>query len=93
MYVRPGLLEFLEEISQHFELILYNNGSLPYTETVLKKLLESLNFQAEGLNIEEEQDTMIEGTTPREQKPKRLPGQPLKHYFDHILCREQCSSN
>ncbi|TNV81530.1 hypothetical protein FGO68_gene7645 [Halteria grandinella] len=93
LYVRPGLLEFLEEISQHFELILYNNGSQPYTEAVLRKLLETLNFQAEGLDIEEEEDPIIDGTTPRERRPKRIPGQPPKHYFDHILSREQCSSN
>jgi hypothetical protein len=55
--------------------------------------LETLNFQAEGLDIEEEEDPIIEGTTPRERKPKRKPGQPPKHYFDHVLSREQCSSN
>jgi TFIIF-interacting CTD phosphatase-like protein len=36
LYVRPGLLDFLEEVSQHFELILFNNGSRAYTDAVLK---------------------------------------------------------
>jgi TFIIF-interacting CTD phosphatase-like protein len=27
MYMRPGLKEFLKEITNHFEVILFNNGS------------------------------------------------------------------
>lgn len=57
------------------------------------KMLETLNFQAEGLDIEAEDDPVIDGTTPRERRPKRLPGQPPKKYFDHVLSREQCSVN
>lgn len=47
MYLRPGLLDFLEAVSEKFELILCNTGSLHYTEAVLARLLDELNSQRE----------------------------------------------
>jgi TFIIF-interacting CTD phosphatase-like protein len=47
MYKRPGLLGFLERLHEHFELILFSNGSQIYTETVVTKLLETLAIEEE----------------------------------------------
>lgn len=47
MYLRPGLLEFLEDLSKAFELVLFNNGSSLYTEAVLAKLLSTLHPKQE----------------------------------------------
>jgi TFIIF-interacting CTD phosphatase-like protein len=63
MYMRPGLKDFLNETSKHFELILFNNGSQLYTDAVVDKLIHTL------------------GVTHSQ------------HYFSHVLCREQCSTN
>lgn len=61
--MRPGLKDFLNETSKHFELILFNNGSQLYTDAVVEKLMQTLVVTHS------------------------------KHYFSHILCREQCSTN
>jgi TFIIF-interacting CTD phosphatase-like protein len=37
--MRPGLKDFLNETSKHFELILFNNGSQLYTDAVVEKLM------------------------------------------------------
>ena len=63
MYMRPGLKDFLTEITKHFEVILFNNGSQLYTEALVDKLMKTLKVQS------------------------------WNHYFSHILCREQCSTN
>lgn len=63
MYVRPGLRQFLLDISKYFEIVLFSNGSQLYTNAVVEKLLEKINAKDEFT------------------------------VFDHILCREQCSTN
>ena len=63
MYVRPGLRQFLLEISKYFEIVLFSNGSQLYTNAVVERLLEKINAKDE-FNV-----------------------------FDHILSREQCSTN
>ena len=63
MYVRPGLRQFLLDISTYFEIVLFSNGSQLYTKAVIDKLLEKINATDEF------------------------------KVFDHILSREQCSTN
>ena len=43
MYVRPGLSQFLIDISKYFEIILFSNGSQLYTNAVVTKLLEKIS--------------------------------------------------
>ena len=38
LYLRPGLFTFLDQISRHFEIILFNNGSKPYTDEIVKQI-------------------------------------------------------
>jgi TFIIF-interacting CTD phosphatase-like protein len=38
LYLRPGLLTFLERLSGHFELVLFNNGSRAFTDAVIQEL-------------------------------------------------------
>jgi TFIIF-interacting CTD phosphatase-like protein len=47
MYVRPGLRQFLLDISKYFEIVLFSNGSQLYTIAVVDKLLEKINAKDE----------------------------------------------
>jgi TFIIF-interacting CTD phosphatase-like protein len=47
MYVRPGLRQFLLDISKYFEIVLFSNGSQLYTKAVVDKLLEKINAKDE----------------------------------------------
>lgn len=75
MYVRPGLVEFLEETSKHYELVLFSTGSSSYTKSVVTALMDTIQ---NGYSDFEDPDRV---------KPTK------DHYFEHILCRDQCSSN
>ena len=94
MYLRPGLLEFLEDCSQHFELILYSNGAPHYTERVISKLIEAMTMQSAGNSLsrgEGDIDVLQKVMLIQSTKPiiKRQP----VHFFEYVLNREQCSSN
>jgi TFIIF-interacting CTD phosphatase-like protein len=41
MLYRPGLFKFLEDVSQHFEIILFNNGSKAFTDAVVKDIMSN----------------------------------------------------
>lgn len=38
LYLRPGLFEFLEKVSAHFEIVLFNNGSRTFTDAVVDQI-------------------------------------------------------
>lgn len=40
VYLRPGIYQFLDALSEHFEIVLFNNGSLEYTENIVKIILD-----------------------------------------------------
>ncbi len=40
LYLRPGLYDFLDEMSKHFEIVLFNDGSKVYTDEIVKQILE-----------------------------------------------------
>jgi TFIIF-interacting CTD phosphatase-like protein len=85
MYLRPGLLDFLEAASEIFELILCNTCSEVYTRSVLEKLLDLLFIQKASNN------TKIDHI--HEADIRKYHGIERKVYFDHVICREQCSTN
>jgi len=41
VYFRPGLYEFLDSIYENFEIVLFNNGSKAYTDSIVKMILEN----------------------------------------------------
>lgn len=86
MYLRPGLLEFLETTSKLFELVLFSNGSQVYTHAVLDKLKLILALQ------KKRDDPSIEDLQSSSEDLESL-GSATKDYFSHVLCREQCSTN
>jgi len=38
LYLRPGLFEFLDKLKDKFELVLFNNASKNFTESVLSEM-------------------------------------------------------
>jgi hypothetical protein len=86
MYLRPGLLEFLEATSKYFELVLFSNGSQVYTHAVLDKLKLILAQQ------KRRDDPTIEDLQSSSEDLESL-SVGATDYFSHVLCREQCSTN
>ena len=41
VYLRPSLYPFLEALSEHFELVLFNTGSKSYTDSIVKLIVEN----------------------------------------------------
>ena len=44
--LRPGLVDFLEEVSEYFEIILFNNDSQVFTNAVVSKIEERIRDKA-----------------------------------------------
>ena len=40
-YLRPGIYTFLDTLSEHFEIVLFNNGNQEYTENLVKLILDN----------------------------------------------------
>lgn len=41
VYLRPGLYDFLDALSENFELVLFNNSSKAFTDAVVRVILEN----------------------------------------------------
>lgn len=41
VYLRPGLYNFLEALSENFELVLFNNSSKEFTDAIVRVILEN----------------------------------------------------
>ncbi|CDW78735.1 nli interacting factor-like phosphatase family protein [Stylonychia lemnae] len=48
LYVRPGLQNFLDRVSEKFELVLFNNGSQTFTQSVYQQILQSFTNTTNG---------------------------------------------
>lgn len=94
LYLRPGLQEFLDETSKHFELILFSNGSQVYTEAVFSKMLQTMDAAAKDMAIDDEESKESgSGDASKSNGASASENGGLGKYFGHILCREQCSTN
>lgn len=41
LYLRPGLYDFLDSLSDHFELVLFNNGPKEFTDEIVTEILNN----------------------------------------------------
>lgn len=52
VYLRPGVEEFLDTVSQFFDIYIYTHGTTKYAHKVLDFLKETMNTQGLNLNIQ-----------------------------------------